>query len=538
MANLSLDFSFSITPANGFRVRYRPAGSSDPYSVYPTRFFTSPAVISSLVDQDYEGFIDGDNGDGTFCDPVTFASSKYSCVGITDFNLTSTDGQITINSPITFAQRPIVNQTITVVCTDMVTNTVVGSDFIVVDQDGNLVDPIGIYTFGNLISNRNYQISLINKCNSAFHHEKQKTASDSATYAWITNTFTCEQDNVFTLLSTLTGFSSPVEIYFDAPTGRFYVGDNDNSSGNAYWFDPTVLAGPSDLHFIAGCIGTVYAVVSDPVHRRMYFVGLDIGGLKVLDIATNTFSTIPYGTEGFAFSRNFIKVLTDKIYLFDRNTGTITILDRATLAIINTKNITSIPSGTTYFDAFNMIQVGSELWITSEFRNTPTIAVYDLALTTLITTIALPGSINEFSSRYRQNDYRDEANDKVYIGDAGSSKLFVLDGASRTIVHTEVYTNRQGKLYSTHTFLDDPITGDLYMNVTCYSTSGDLTPKQRVFIMDRTTYAKLNALINQNFTSISSQSGTNKLFAVLPGTRNWEGGGVWMNDGQILKYSR
>lgn len=75
MANNTITISFEPcepAPANGYRVTYRPIGGGD-YRTYPSNFISSPAVI--VDDQDpigtsYEGFIEGDCGDGKFGLPV------------------------------------------------------------------------------------------------------------------------------------------------------------------------------------------------------------------------------------------------------------------------------------------------------------------------------------------------------------------------------------------------------------------------------------------------------------------------------------
>lgn len=55
------------TPTNGYRVTYRPQGSSEELRTWPANFFSSPVLMQVNEDPagtDYEGYIQGDCGDG------------------------------------------------------------------------------------------------------------------------------------------------------------------------------------------------------------------------------------------------------------------------------------------------------------------------------------------------------------------------------------------------------------------------------------------------------------------------------------------
>jgi hypothetical protein len=60
------------TPGNGYRIYYRPVGGGA-YRLHPDRFYVTPAVFTDEEDPigtSYEGFIQGDCGDGKYGLPI------------------------------------------------------------------------------------------------------------------------------------------------------------------------------------------------------------------------------------------------------------------------------------------------------------------------------------------------------------------------------------------------------------------------------------------------------------------------------------
>lgn len=82
MASNTITIQFepcSPSPFNGYRVRYRPIGSTEEYRIWPINFTSSPAVFtdtSDPLDTGYEGFIEGDCGDGKFGVPVPWLAGE------------------------------------------------------------------------------------------------------------------------------------------------------------------------------------------------------------------------------------------------------------------------------------------------------------------------------------------------------------------------------------------------------------------------------------------------------------------------------
>lgn len=78
---ITIDFTpCEPTPSNGYRIYYRPVGGGA-YRFHPDRFYVTPAVIVDNEDPigtDYEGFIQGDCGNGKFGLPVPWTAENSS----------------------------------------------------------------------------------------------------------------------------------------------------------------------------------------------------------------------------------------------------------------------------------------------------------------------------------------------------------------------------------------------------------------------------------------------------------------------------
>lgn len=411
-------------------------------------------------------------------------------------------------------------------------------------QSQAITNPVGLITvtFSGLSAATNYFIRIKPQAtgNLATYHKNDCTTQGATTIPfttyWAVNTYTCEQDGVFTLANSITGLSSPSVIYYDTTTSMCYVGDHDNPSGNVYKFNPATFTSAGQITVVPGFAKMCYAVSLDRQYKRIYFCGQNTGGLVVFDIATESFSTVPYGSDGPLFNRIDINVVGSRIYVQDRGTGQITIIDRATLSVLGNISIFAVPSGSLYLDTYTMVSVGTEVWVVSRFNGIGDIARYNQSLDTLIGTIALAAS-PESSGRYRQSCYLDTVNNKLYVGDGGSSKLFVVDTNTRNVVHTKTFTNNQGKLFMLPYFVVDPITTDLFMNLQGYDSAGDPNKTKRVYNVDKQTYAINMMYVSQTFGELTQQGTTNIIWGSDIGLPQWEGGS-WSTDGIILKYIR
>jgi hypothetical protein len=539
MADLTVTFTLaSTTPVNGYRLHYRPRNSTIPYTIHPNNFNASPAVVPGVVPQDYEGFLEADCSEGRYSTAANFLTNSFDCPEIDDFMVTTGPAFIEVSSPVVFSLVPHSNQAVKFNCihTTGGANQVVGTVDAVIAPDGTVLSPASI-RFDGVVDGDSYTIQSTMQCN-ATTHTVDIVANAGAQRMWVANTFACEQDKVFTLANQYTGFSSPAALIYDQASGRMYVGDYDDPSGNAYYFDPNTITGIANITRITGEAPQLYYTIkTDPIYRRIYFIGKSSGGLKVLSLDTNLWSLVPYGVDGVNFNRVSLTVTESKIIAVDAGQGTLTTIDRATLAHISTVNISSIPNSGN-FTACRIFQVGNEMWVCSEFRSNGNIAVYNIGFTTQITTIILTGVAYEGSSRYRQAQYYNADTDRFYVSDAGSSKIFEVIASTKVVNNIITLTNREGKVYGVGNWIDDPITNDLYFSYSGYNSASDSQVIYRSYKQNRATFQFEEMYKGDSFSTLVQQTGTNKIWGAFAGNTFTSQLTGYLTDGKILKYNR
>lgn len=367
------------------------------------------------------------------------------------------------------------------------------------------------------------------------------TTTQAPIYIWVADTYTCEQSgSVFELQKTITGMSSPLGVMYDEPTDRYYVIDADDSSGNFYWFNPTTANARSDMNYISGSIDLIYGYDFDSTYRKIYGVGYATNGLKILDIGTNTITTIAYGLNG-PFNRLVCKILDTMVYAFCVTPAVVVIVDRVTPAVNSIVNISSIPSGTTYLtDNFTMTQIGSQIWCGAAQRTNGVIGVYNVSFTTLITTITVAGTVIVSDSwgngKFWQSSFYDSDTNKYYVCDIGSNSFYVIDGTSRALVYTKHFTNLMGKKWISQGIKRDPVTNELLLNQSIFNTPSDAVQIKKMYKINPTTYATEIFYPNQSVNSLSQRTGKNELWGSDTGVFQWDGGS-YNTDGQLFKFS-
>ncbi len=395
----------------------------------------------------------------------------------------------------------------------------------------------------------NYDVRLsVNggNCTKRYRYAEILNEPDPVTYIWIVDDYICEESVIYIIDTTYSNFSSPFLVYYYPANGRVYVADNDRAAGNAYWFDPITFTGVGDINSISGLISNVYNAAIDETNSRLYFIGKDTGGLKSLDLDTETFSTTTCGVDGVNFNRLQLFVGPTSIYTTDEAEEELYIIDRSSLALVSTLDINTIPSGITYVgqtgNARTLIQIGNEFWTCASFSSASDIAVYNTAFTSLITTFAVPGAAvvgagfeGGGGSRYRQSIVYDSVNDRVYIGDVGSSLMHVFEGSTRIFIKTLDFSlNLEGKLHTITDVVQEKLSGDWFIRYRGMNTSSDGSPKLRTYKLKRDDSTIEFLITGIAISDVSPEVGTNQAWAASSGLREWDGG-AWATDGEIYK---
>lgn len=360
------------------------------------------------------------------------------------------------------------------------------------------------------------------------------------TFGWVAGDILCEQDSPVDEVpheegSSFDALSSPAIMQWDDITQNMWVADHDQVLGNFYKINLTTGA-----KTYVPLVTSLYNIVRDDVNRRIWGSS-PAGGAKVLDITTETVVTVPYGSNT-ALSRLGLWSIGDTMVARDQSTNTLTLIDKVTLAVISTLNIiTDIPSGAIYLQQnFSLLDVNGTIWVIPTQRSTAGIAIYTPDFSTLVTTIALTGSVGVAgwgSSMFMESAFYDALNDKVYIHDVGFSTLYKLDATTRTILDTIDFFLPEDNDNCFLSFQIDPVTGTLYLEYSARRTSTGLIWDYRVYILDRISFRILKVFMDiQIMGELVREGSTAFMWTAVAGLRNWEGG-AWNTDGSIIKYA-
>ncbi len=401
-------------------------------------------------------------------------------------------------------------------------------------------------TITGLESDTLYDFAVSTHCGLNDSGRRITTQTTPNNYIWIGGLYTCEQDSIFTLDTTVTGLSSPARLMYDEPTDRYYVIDADDTTALIWWFDPDTFVSAGDRNYVSGqpvfSPNYIQATDVDPSIRTLFGAGPNSGGLMAYKVSTNTYTLIPYGTNG-SFSRLLVKVLGNTVYCSNSaGTPSITLVDKNLLAVTSTVSIGSIPSGSLYFNnSYQLGMVGSNVWVTASAgrigAGAGNIAIYNSTLTTLIGTITLPGVTGPaWSSAYWQSHFHDVDKGIWYAHDIGSSTLHIIDTATLTIIDTIVFNNRQGKSNVNIGFDINSVNEDMYMSYIGLDDPADGSMILRYYKFNRDTYERENMILGTTASQLTNRIGTNEFWAISTGTAAWQATPDWMTDGQAFKY--
>lgn len=358
---------------------------------------------------------------------------------------------------------------------------------------------------------------------------------------WIEDESVCETSGGFSIYKTITGASSPSKVWLDTTTNRTYIADQDNPLGNVYWFDHNTATTIGDFTYSAAVVDPeLYFTYIDSTYRRIYFLGRNTSGLLVYDIDTDTTSTVVFGING-AFNRLTLLVTNNRIYCSNKlPVNSIVIIDRASLSIINTKAISSIPNNTRFTSGgggYSLNSVGSKIYVVAGSGSAvSSVGVYDADLNTNTTNITLPSTAFFDFSRYWQSGFYDDTSDQFYVSDYGSSRRYVIDASTDTLIDNQQAFNKQGKTYSTCNWGLNPVTNELYCGVRFVNNAFDSSPVIRTYKVDRVTHAFLDMYEDVLIENNTLITGTDKAIGLSAGLNFWSVPNTGYNTDGIINF--
>lgn len=352
---------------------------------------------------------------------------------------------------------------------------------------------------------------------------------------WIAGAKSCEKSGGFGTIKTITGLYSPTKVWYDPITTNTYVADHDSLDGNVYWFNQATATTAGDMTFSTQVDDRyMYSAYIDSQYRRIYFTGMNTGGLLVYDIDTDTTSVVAYGVNA-AFSRITLKVFGTTILCNDQATNLI-LINRNPLSLASTIPFASIPNPTRFNEAVGYESNGTVYYVHGgSSGNFPSIGVYNSTFTTNITDINLPGAAIFEGGKYWQSAYYDAVSTNLYVSDYGSNTRYTINTGTNTVTHQETFLNREGKSYTTANWTTHPITGELFCLVSYTNSSSDGAQIKRTYKQNRTTQAFEEMYDGEFFDGLVPVTGTDRVIGCNAGGVYWSG--VTTPDGSITVLS-
>lgn len=364
-------------------------------------------------------------------------------------------------------------------------------------------------------------------------------AAPAANLIWVADQQACQKEGLFGLVRTITGLSSPGATWYDVTNNRVYFADYDDSvHGNVGWFNPDTATTSADITYSTAIQdGELYNHAFDPINRRIYFVGANTDGLLVYDIDTDTTSVVTYGTNA-PYNRIALLVTTNLVYAGD-GAANLVLIDRTALTVTSTVSYALLPQPTHFNLNAGFVEGNGKIYVIN--GNNPyigTIGVYSPDFTVHHGEINIGAALwTNSGSVYWQSAFYDQASNRLYVGDIGSSKRIVIDCNTDTVVDTKIVGNRGGKSNVQCSWTLKPSTNELLFLFTAFNSTSDATPIKRTYLEDRTTNNYLNMYENQAYTGLSGVTGKSTVIGTNPGGFVWNGTPGAGTDGNITILS-
>jgi hypothetical protein len=278
----------------------------------------------------------------------------------------------------------------------------------------------------------------------------------------------------------------------------------------------------------------MYNAYIDSTYRRIYFVGMNSGGLLVYDIDTDTTSVVSYGTNA-AFSRITLEVFGSTILCNDQATNLI-LINRNPLSLASTIPFAGIPNPTRFNEAVGYESNGTVYYVHGgSSGDFPSVGVYNSTFTSNITDITLTGAAIFEGGKYWQAAFYDPISTNLYVSDFGSNNRYTINTTTNLVTHQATFLNRQGKSFTTASWTTHPITGELFCLVSYLNSSADGSQIRRTYKQNRTTQAFEEMYDGEYFDGLVSVNSTDRVIGCNPGGVYWNG--VTTADGSITVLS-
>lgn len=321
-----------------------------------------------------------------------------------------------------------------------------------------------------------------------------KTLVGDTVYDWEVGDFYCEKGTPLSLIETITGFADPARTGYDSVTGRIYVVDSSaiTQGSNIYWFNPNTISSAGDVTAVGAINVAALASVIDSAARKIYITGPNTSGLIIYNIATNTVTNVPFGSNGL-YGRLTLEKFGNLLLCVDQYSQLVTVVDTNTNTVVTNTAYTSIPSYAQRFSGGPIVRrINGEWWVMNSQGATfgapaSSVARYNDDFSVLIGTISLPGQLTWTNGAYWRSAYLNGTDLLVY--DAGSNQLMNIDTTDLSVTSIHTFSNREGKSNSYLVISQDPITFEFYISGAWTNDANiDVNPIPITYRLNSVTY--------------------------------------------------
>lgn len=292
-------------------------------------------------------------------------------------------------------------------------------------------------------------------------------------FKWIAKTSTQYCETEIVEQDVFTGFASPLSaniygnelIYADADLGGYIR------------FNPTTITSGADAanHATALANRPSFALISPVLPNRLYLNTFGNGGIRKIDLTTNTdIGVISYGMDG-SFTRgnmyyveplNEIWGLGQSFVRFKADTEEISTSPEPSFSVTGSSGV---------FVHNNKIYV----IVDNAFNE---IRVYNTSLTLISTITGICQNTNVIGQYTIRGIYVDSTNDKIYVGEVSSTGgLVIIDGTSDTIVGRVAIDKESYSYCAPQTIALHPLRNVVYVGGALYTVTSDQHPRLWAF---------------------------------------------------------
>lgn len=370
------------------------------------------------------------------------------------------------------------------------------------------------------------------------------TTSTTTTSTSTSSTTTTSTTGVPIVVTEFDDLGSPVALFYNTNDNLMYVLDEDTvaaipgiTEGGVGRFNPSTATGISDFTYV-NTGGKPNAGVFNAANNKIYFHGLKTGGMRIYNCSSQTLlgTLIAYGAPAGTqvFTRQGVYLIGTRVYASSTDVGGFVVVETTT----DTQLANFVPPNPSSYEAFQLIGVGSELWVYQygSVTGNARVLIYNASdLSAPIATINDLVETGDFSGKKYGSGLAFDASGQLWMCSFGDNELRAINTSTRTIVHN-IPISMEGKDYSTVYPQLHPTSGAFYFSGRLVN-NGTEAGLQRTYQID-TSAGTILATFPTEFGSFVMYPPNGQNYVVQPNLFSWNVPNTdFDSDGKIIVYT-